>query len=196
HIALDIAGLAPGIGEVADLANGIIYTIQGDGLNATLSFAAMVPVAGIGATALKYAKKTINITTTSQTTLKWIKNSQNLWTFGDRGQLRKVLNLATGDLRQAHHIIPWNLKSHDVVQKAAGSGDQFHMNDVFNGIPLNTSVHSCSHANYDNRVRARLDAISDDATPQEAYDGIMEILHDIKTAIYNNPTTHIDNLLF
>src|SRR5690606_26562158 len=46
HIALDGIGLVPVVGEVADLINGGLYLLEGDGVNATLSFAAAVPVAG------------------------------------------------------------------------------------------------------------------------------------------------------
>lgn len=37
HVGLDIFGLVPLIGELADLTNGVLYTIEGDGVNATLS---------------------------------------------------------------------------------------------------------------------------------------------------------------
>ncbi len=50
HLVLDIGGLVPVIGEVCDLTNGLIYTIEGDGVNATLSFSAAIPVAGWFAT--------------------------------------------------------------------------------------------------------------------------------------------------
>ncbi len=43
---LDVAGCIPGIGEIADCANGIISLCRGDFLNAGLSFISMVPVVG------------------------------------------------------------------------------------------------------------------------------------------------------
>ena len=43
---LDAAGCIPGIGEIADCANGIISLCRGDFLNAGLSFISMVPVVG------------------------------------------------------------------------------------------------------------------------------------------------------
>ena len=46
HLLLDGAGLFPGIGEIADLTSGVIYFIEGDHVNGTLSLAAMVPFAG------------------------------------------------------------------------------------------------------------------------------------------------------
>ncbi|MCM3359009.1 T7SS effector LXG polymorphic toxin [Psychrobacillus sp. MER TA 171] len=57
QFGLDLAGLIPGIGEIADGLNGVIYYARGDKLNAGLSFAAMIPVAGWGSTATKFANK-------------------------------------------------------------------------------------------------------------------------------------------
>jgi uncharacterized protein RhaS with RHS repeats len=54
---LDIVGLAPGVGEVADGINALIYLGRGDYTNAALSGAAMIPFAGIGATAAKLTIK-------------------------------------------------------------------------------------------------------------------------------------------
>jgi len=199
HIALDLVGLVPVVGEVADLTNGIIYAVEGDGLNATLSIASMIPVAGIGATTIKYAKKTINITSSTKTTLKWLKNSQNIYTFGNRSQLRKVLNLATGDPRQAHHIIPWGKSDNLVVQRAAGSGNAFHMNQALNGIPLNNAVHSGPHTSYDNKITEKLVSFlqqNPNPTPQQCYNKLTQIIQQVRTAIINNPNVHLNNLDF
>src|SRR4051812_40108038 len=53
HGALDVAGLVPVVGEVADGANAAWYTAEGDYLNAGLSAAAAIPFAGWAATGLK-----------------------------------------------------------------------------------------------------------------------------------------------
>ena len=55
--ALDVVGMIPVIGEIADAVNGVIYTARGDVANAALSFAACVPVAGIAATGAKWVKR-------------------------------------------------------------------------------------------------------------------------------------------
>ncbi len=63
HGALDVGGLAPVIGEPADLANAGIYALEGDELNAALSAASAIPIAGYGATAVKagrYADEAID----------------------------------------------------------------------------------------------------------------------------------------
>lgn len=57
HLALDVAGLVPVVGEVADGANALIYLAEGDKINAALSAAAMVPGAGMAATGAKLGKK-------------------------------------------------------------------------------------------------------------------------------------------
>ncbi len=58
HTTLDIVGLVPGLGEVADGINALIYLAEGNYADAALSAAAMIPGAGAAATAAKYAKKT------------------------------------------------------------------------------------------------------------------------------------------
>lgn len=57
HGLLDVAGLVPGIGEVADLANAAWYTAEGDYTMAALSAAAAIPFAGWAATGAKGAIK-------------------------------------------------------------------------------------------------------------------------------------------
>ena len=53
HEILDVAGMVPVIGEVADVANGLLYLAEGDYTNAALSLAAAVPVVGQAVTGLK-----------------------------------------------------------------------------------------------------------------------------------------------
>lgn len=56
--ALDIIGLIPAVGEVADCLNGIISLARGDYADAALSFAAMIPFVGAAATGAKQVRKT------------------------------------------------------------------------------------------------------------------------------------------
>lgn len=55
HLVLDGAGMIPGVGIMFDGANGVLYLVEGDTLNASLSGLAMIPAVGQGATALKPA---------------------------------------------------------------------------------------------------------------------------------------------
>ncbi|WP_418959587.1 DNRLRE domain-containing protein [Streptomyces tritici] len=53
HAALDVVGLIPVVGEVADVANGIWYAAEGNYVDAALSLSSAIPLAGYGATAIK-----------------------------------------------------------------------------------------------------------------------------------------------
>lgn len=59
HLGLDAVGLIPAFGELADGTNALIYVIQGNYVDAGLSAAAMIPIAGTGATAAKLGKNGI-----------------------------------------------------------------------------------------------------------------------------------------
>ncbi|QSB28032.1 AHH domain-containing protein [Flavobacterium sp. CLA17] len=196
HITLDVFGTVPVVGELADVTNGVLYLIEGDGVNASLSAASAVPVAGWAAVSTKYAIKFRQATTiATKVKLVW-KVTDNVITFGSRSQLRKVLGLVVGDLRQAHHIIPWAKQSKAAIQKASKSQHAFHLNEAINGIPLSTAIHSGSHAHYDNLIQGYLDNIPLNATPDEAYIKVMEIISKVRTAIQNNPGVPINQLNF
>lgn len=108
NIVLDAFGMVPVVGEIADLTNGVLYLIEGDGVNATLSFASSVPIAGWVSVTTKYAFK-INEVAVIATKVKlvWKVTASGLIEFGSRSQLRKVLGLLPGNPNQAHHLIPW-----------------------------------------------------------------------------------------
>jgi hypothetical protein len=57
QLGLNIAGLVPVIGEVADAANALLSLGRGDYIGAALSAAAMLPVGGQAATAAKLGMK-------------------------------------------------------------------------------------------------------------------------------------------
>lgn len=197
HTSLDAFGLIPVYGEVADLTNGVLYTIEGDGLNATLSYASAVPVVGWVSATTKAGLKVVNVASdvASKVKLVWTVEG-NLIKFGQRGQLRRVLGLAVGDLRQAHHIIPWAKSTSPVIQKAAKSGNAFHLNEALNGIPLDNAIHSGSHARYDAIIQSYLNQVPANATPDQAYSAVITIINKVKTAIANNPGVHINQLNF
>lgn len=56
-MALDAAGLAPGVGTILNLLNASIYALRGDWGAAGLSVLAAVPVIGDATTAAKFAQK-------------------------------------------------------------------------------------------------------------------------------------------
>ncbi|AUX27987.1 MULTISPECIES: PAAR-like domain-containing protein [Sorangium] len=57
HTGLDIVGFIPGLGEIADGLNAVIYLAEGDYLNAGISAAGMIPFAGAAATGGRLAVK-------------------------------------------------------------------------------------------------------------------------------------------
>jgi hypothetical protein len=201
HISLDVLGLVPVIGEVADLTNGALYTIEGDGVNATLSFASSVPLVGWASVGVKYAVKIKTVATIgTKVKLTWKVLADGTIYFGTnntcRAQLRKVLGLAVGNLNQAHHIIPLNMQTNTIVQKAFKSGDAFHLNEALNGIPLSNAVHSGSHFEYDKIIKKYLDAVPANASPTECYDAVASIINRVRIAITKNPNTPINQLIF
>lgn len=59
---LDVAGLAPGIGAAADLANAGIYYLRGDYVKAASSAFSAIPGVGDAATIAKFANKGVKAT--------------------------------------------------------------------------------------------------------------------------------------
>ncbi|HYE53578.1 MAG TPA: AHH domain-containing protein [Chitinophagaceae bacterium] len=203
HVLLDVAGMVPVIGEVADLTNGLIYAIEGDGVNAVISVAGAVPFVGWYSTGARMAKRTLDLVNGSKTSLQWIRLADGRVVFGDRAQLRRVLGLAKGDERVAHHIIPWEWRTHLVVQQAAKHSDNgkvFHMNEALNGIPLNSAVHAGDHTAYNGKVLEALEEIrlryNNLITPEQAKYELEILINRIRTEVLNNPNTHINNLVF
>lgn len=200
HILLDGAGMVPVIGEVADLVNGGIYVLQGDGVNASLSLAATIPVAGWTATTAKYAKKLITAIDGSKRTLKWVKEANGLIKFGDRGLLRKVLGLAKGDSRIAHHIIPWERGSHELVQKAASGSNAFNLNEILNGIPLNSLQHTPPHGVYNDKILTKLNNLwfqngGANMSTQTAEALVRNLTDQIRNWIVAHPNTSINDIV-
>jgi RHS repeat-associated protein len=73
HAALDVVGLIPVVGEVADVANGIWYAAEGNYADAALSLSSAIPLVGYGATAVKagkYAKKGLDAADSANDTRK------------------------------------------------------------------------------------------------------------------------------
>ncbi|PWN60448.1 hypothetical protein C1634_016015 [Chryseobacterium viscerum] len=196
QLLLDIGGTVPLIGEVCDITNGVIYTMNGDKVNAALSYASAIPLAGWGASASKFAVRTVHLANGAKTTLKFLRRADNVVTFGNRAQLRKVLGMLKGDLRQAHHIIPWEVYDNPAIQKAALSSNAFHLNEVLNGIPLTNAVHNGSHSKYTIRIQQYLNAIPSNLPPNQVYDEVIKVIERVRTAIKNNPNTPINQLIF
>ncbi|MBI2422018.1 MAG: AHH domain-containing protein [Candidatus Hydrogenedentes bacterium] len=58
---------------------------------------------------------------------------------------------------QVHHIMPWALRNHPLIQQAARGG--FNINGSNNGIRLTLAQHIGSHSQYNATIQVRLDEI-------------------------------------
>jgi hypothetical protein len=199
HLGLDLIGLVPVVGEVADLTNGVIYTIEGDGVNASLSFASTIPVAGWFSTGVKFAKRADG--------LKYlVVGTNNLISFGayNSKKFRQACGIAIGDAtQQAHHLIPRGSQiiEHEVVQRAAKATNNggFHIDEALNGVAVATWRNQPNHPNYNNLIRQKLVNFlnaNPNATPTQCYNQLMIILNQAKQAVINNPNTHLNDLIF
>ena len=92
---LDVAGLVPGVGEIADGINAGIYYARGDYLNAGLSAAAMIPFAGWAATGTKMGIKGVKAAAKGGTKLlnqfNSVESLISSSTFKQLGRSNKVL---------------------------------------------------------------------------------------------------------
>ena len=92
--------------------------------------------------------------------LKKLDFSDELAVSAKRARARlRVATPGTGG--QVHHILPWQLRHHEVAQRAARGG--FNINGAENGVRLG-GQHIGSHPRYSQAVQTRLDAILE-ATP-------------------------------
>ncbi|MER7473983.1 DNRLRE domain-containing protein [Micromonospora sp. NPDC000018] len=77
HATLDVVGLVPVVGEVADVANGIWYLAEGNYVDAGLSMSSAIPLAGYGASAVKFGKTGKKIYDDATATADTAKNVDN-----------------------------------------------------------------------------------------------------------------------
>ena len=90
------------------------------------------------------------------------------------GKLDRSLGGTVGDNLQAHHLIPWEHRTHPFVEKAARGG--FNMNNGgHNGVLLKPAIHQgvAGHPNYNYATRNLLDSLQREAaslTDEEAAD--------------------------
>lgn len=204
HTALDICGLIPIGGEPCDLINGVIYTLEGNAVDAALSFAATLPIAGWAATGAKWAGLTVLFKGTVHHID--VKLVNGIVDFGDRNKLRTILGI-TNPNHEAHHIIPWVSVSHPFTQ-LAGKGN-FHMNHPFNGLELEkyrlltqAGTHG-PHPQYNEKVLAKMDELwgnlqahygVNTVPAAEARIKLIELQSNIAAHINLNPTTKINDL--
>lgn len=59
HIVLDVLGLVPGIGELADGVNAVWYYAEGNVIDGSLSMMALVPIGGQAATVNRWGRRVL-----------------------------------------------------------------------------------------------------------------------------------------
>lgn len=78
QLALDVVGLIPGLGEIADGLNCVICLARGDYAGAALSAAAMIPFAGWAATGAKVGRKVVKAADKAADAAKLAKKAKKL----------------------------------------------------------------------------------------------------------------------
>jgi RHS repeat-associated protein len=109
HGVLDVAGLVPGLGEIADGINAVIYIAEGDYGNAVLSAASMIPIAGYAATAVKAAKTADKVVTAAKTTERVVETAKTVKTAEKAASAEKRAQLAINKIN--------GQKAEEAVQK-------------------------------------------------------------------------------
>lgn len=199
HVSLDICGLIPAFGEGCDMANGILYTIEGDYTNASFSYAAMVPFTGWAATGTKYIGYAVKGRTGRMINLVVEKSKTGIVLFGNRDQLRRAIHLTDPTLA-AHHIIPWSSSINPLIQNIAKNAkyanDFFHMNHPKNGIAVAPWRQSGGHPIYIKNVETIMNKIfekySDIKTQKKR---LVELQDYLYGEINKYPNEHLDKLI-
>lgn len=195
HLGLDVMGMSPGVGVVFDVVNAVAYSIEADWTNASLSLGAAIPVAGQWVASSRIAKKVVHLINGKKVYLKIYSLANTTVKFSNRSQLRKVLGI-TDPAIHAHHVIPYNSYTEELVQAAAkysdgipGGKSAWHINDSYNGIAMPEHLHLAGHHAYKAAIEDKMRVLYNNLeNPEvEAYDALMDFCTAIKNQIHANP---------
>ena len=165
HTILDIAGLMEGLGLVPDVLNGIFYAIEGDGANATMSFAGAMP-GGFVVTSTRVMRKIVTVGNSTRRFTWKLRGGKIVWSHNS--SYRKVWKGVYSELDdatyRAHHVIPQAKWDHPMVQHASKANpdnltsgiDPFHMNMPANGWPVHQTRHTGNHPNYSDQIEDKM----------------------------------------
>ncbi|WP_240905184.1 deaminase domain-containing protein [Flagellimonas oceani] len=158
HLVLDAAGMVPVAGEVFDVANGIWYTIEGDGTSAAISFASTIPL--VYATTVKNAGKIVKLANGTTVLVKFSKEATE--------RLVDVLKRLDLDAAQLQKLSD-DLTDKEFAEAIAENPDLVESWKILsNG---STSLKSIDNINAVHAFRAANPQIADDAI-QAAFDGL------------------------
>ena len=110
-----------------------------------------------------------------------------------RDHLRK--NIPGNKAHEAHHIIPWQLRTHPLVQRASKGG--FNINGAENGVRL--ANHRGPHQYYTKRVTDylnHLEKTNPNMTNQQAANSLKKFTNELKTTLrkMDQPNTRLDGV--
>lgn len=201
HTILDICGLEPTVlGPICDGTNAVLYLISGDLSNATLSAAALVPIAGYGANGIKYGGRlwktldgglggSLSFAAKASGAVHWVGGSGKLRNLIVKHNIKYLFNgvelVYDATKHEIHHLIPWEhckqLTQHPIMKKLAIKG--WHASDPFiNGFTIpkrlpNGTLFHATHYEYNKWVENALNLLDD--FPAEQLYSKMEKLSDL-----------------
>lgn len=159
---------------------------------------AATPGVGLFATSSKSVLKlgTLIPGTSKRMSQIWKKIDDGLIEFSGT-RLRKVINL-TDAAYEAHHLIPFQLRTHEVVQLAAKAEIPFHINQFENGFKLLKELNG-NHTNYNNRMIEILNIWKSsrrNPSPEDAKFFLEGLMDEMRYVINTNPNVGMQNLDF
>ena len=104
-------------------------------------------------------------------------------------------NTSGNPSHQAHHIIPWQLRTHPLVQRASKGG--FNINGAENGVRL--ANHNGSHRYYNQRVADYLNQLqktNPNMTNQQAANSLKNFTNELRATLrkMDQPNTRLDGV--
>ncbi|MFN3664869.1 MAG: RHS repeat-associated core domain-containing protein [Sediminibacterium sp.] len=129
---IDVVGLIPVVGEIADGANSLIYLARGDKTNAALSAASMIPIAGWAATGTKFVVKTVNVTAKARKATDALKLAERILGKGYQ-------EIAPGVFRSADGLKQFRMTASDLAGKQFDGIPHVHI-EVFDSKNLNVPL--------------------------------------------------------
>lgn len=159
---------------------------------------ALKAVKFIPTSAIKWGK-VVNKVNGGSTTLKY-EIINNIVDFGTQSsnnyKLRQILGLITGDGKHAHHIIPFDFRTSDLVQKAAKANKRFHISEKINGISLPSTNHLTGHPNYSLKVNEILTRLNQNIGSNNnlAYEELSNFIGYLDNLIRNNSNKNLGEI--
>jgi hypothetical protein len=155
-VGYTVGGFIPWVGDALDVgdvvspgSSGLERTFGGVSLGANVLTAGALPNAG----PIRRGIDLIGDAFDARRVVSYL-DELSLTSQAARRHLREAVPGTGG---QAHHIVPWEARTHELVERAARGG--FNINGANNGIRLDVTQHFGPHSKYNEAVMSRLDSI-------------------------------------